>query len=114
MGTAGQDFEQAGAVWLQKQGLTIVERNWRCRFGEIDLIARHGSVLVFVEVRARRSSRYGGAGASIVMAKRQRLLRSARQYLAGLATEPPCRFDALLFDGAGCSQPEWLQNVFDD
>lgn len=110
----GQQYEQAAARWLEQQGLTIVARNWRCRQGEIDVVARHGEVLVFVEVRARSSAAFGGAAASIGRSKRERLLRAARHYLATLASEPPCRFDALLFDGADCSRPQWLQNVFDD
>jgi putative endonuclease len=64
-----------------RQGLTIVGRNFRTRFGEIDLIARDGSTLVFVEVRLRTSSRFGGAAESITTAKRARLVAAAREYL---------------------------------
>jgi putative endonuclease len=96
---------------LQRAGLKLVERNYRCRFGEIDLIVREGSTLVFVEVRMRTSERFGGAAASITSAKRAKLLRTARHYLAGIARAPQCRFDALLVNGRNYSI-EWLKNAF--
>lgn len=108
----GKDAERQAAAWLQRHGLSVVEHNWSCRFGEIDLIARDGDTLVFVEVRQRTRQDFGGAAASITPAKRERLLATARQYLAGLRHEPACRFDALLFDG-GVAEPQWLQNIFD-
>lgn len=109
----GFEAEAQAARWLQQHGLSIVCRNWRCRFGEIDLIAQDGSTLVFVEVRARSHGSFGGAAASITAAKRERLLTAARQYLSTLPAEPVCRFDAVIFDGADLSRPQWLQNIFD-
>lgn len=109
----GAEAETRAATWLEKQGLTIVQRNWRCRFGEIDLIATHGTTLVFVEVRSRARSDFGDAAASITPAKRERLLTAARQYLSRLPSEPPCRFDAVVFDGPESNAPRWLQNIFD-
>ncbi len=107
----GRRAEDAAAIFLQQHGLTLVERNYHCRFGEIDLIARDGGTLVFVEVRMRASDAFGGAAASITAAKREKLLRTARHYLSGLARTPACRFDALLIH-AGDNAPEWLKNVF--
>ncbi len=107
----GRHAEDAAAMFLQQQGLTLVERNYHCRFGEIDLIARDGDTLVFVEVRMRTSNAFGGAAASITAAKRDKLLRAARHYLSGCARTPACRFDALLINGTG-NAPEWLKNVF--
>src|SRR5687768_16598307 len=69
---------------------------YRCRLGEIDLVARDGGTTVFVEVRRRASSPCGGAAASITTAKRLKLLKAARHYLSRLGTMPECRFDALL------------------
>lgn len=109
----GFEAEERAAQWLQQRGLSMVCRNWHCRFGEIDLIARDGETLVFVEVRARTHGSFGGAAASITAAKRERLLKAARQYLSALPEEPACRFDAVIFDGADTNQPQWLQNIFD-
>lgn len=111
MTTRGDDAEQRAAAYLQRAGLQLVERNYRCRFGEIDLIAREGTTLVFVEVRMRTSERFGGAAASITATKQAKLLRTARHYLAGLARAPQCRFDALLVNGNDGSI-EWLKNAF--
>ena len=113
MRDSGRRAEDAAAIFLQQRGLIIVERNYQCRYGEIDLIARDGDALVFVEVRMRKSSAFGGAAASITPAKRDKLLRAARHYLSGCARTPPCRFDALLIDG-GNAAPDWLKNVFSD
>lgn len=110
----GQHAEDLAAVFLQQQGLVLIERNYRCRFGEIDLIARDGKTLVFVEVRMRASARFGGAAASITAAKRDKLTRTARHYLAtGNARPPACRFDALLVSGS-VQEIEWLKNAFEE
>ena len=111
MGGRGEAAEALAAAYLQRAGLKLVERNYRCRFGEIDLIARDGPTLVFVEVRMRSSERFGGAAASITAAKQLKLLRAARHYLSGTASAPPCRFDALLVNGNDHSI-EWLKNAF--
>lgn len=99
------------AAFLEQKGLRVIERNYRCRLGEIDLVAREGATTVFVEVRQRSSAAFGGAAASITAAKRQRLLRAARHYLSRLRTLPPCRFDALLIEGDP-PRIEWLRNAF--
>ena len=94
-----------------RQGLTIVGRNFRTRFGEIDLIARYGRTLVFVEVRMRRSMRYGGALESITAAKRARMLAAANGYLAMLGREPACRFDVVVMQSADGRDVAWRQDV---
>ena len=111
MSARGRDAENLAATFLQRAGLTLVARNYRCRFGEIDLIVRDGHTLVFVEVRMRSTDRYGGAAASITRAKRAKLLRAARHYIANIAQTPACRFDALLVNGNDRSI-EWLKNAF--
>ena len=111
MSQRGRHAEDLAAAYLQGQGLAVVERNYRCRFGEIDLIARDGATLVFVEVRMRASGNFGGAIASITAAKRAKLLRTARHYLAGNSRAPACRFDALLVSGPDHTI-EWLKNAF--
>ncbi len=106
----GLAFERQAAAYLETKGLTILERNWRCPGGEIDLIARHGEVLVFVEVRARSSMTFGGALASIDHRKRRRIVNSAERYLQGLGCTPPCRFDVVAIGAGG--QIEWLMAAF--
>lgn len=108
----GQQAESRAEAFLVAQGLVPVARNWRCRFGEIDLVMRDGATLVFVEVRSRRRSDFGGAAASVTAAKQHKLVAAARQYLAGLKSVPPCRFDVVALNGDAA--PEWLQNAIDD
>lgn len=109
MPASGPQAEQAAALYLTGRGLQLVEKNYRCRFGEIDLIMRAGATLVFVEVRSRRSQAFGGAGASIDTHKQHKLIAAAQHYLAQLGKTPPCRFDALLFEG---EEIEWIPNAF--
>lgn len=105
--------EQWAAQYLQGQGLKSIEQNFRGRFGEIDLIMQDGASLVFIEVRMRRNHDFGGAAASIDTRKQQRIIRTAQQYLAGLAHIPPCRFDVVLMDDAQGHNVQWLKNAFD-
>ena len=111
MTTPGGRAEALAATFLLQQGLAIVARNFRTRFGEIDLIARDGRVLVFVEVRMRRSVRYGGAVESITSRKRARLVAAASGYLAMIGREPPCRFDAILMRSLDAATIEWRRDV---
>ena len=111
MNDLGVDAEAMAAAFLESRGLTIVARNYRCRMGEIDLVARDGAITVFVEVRKRASSAYGGAAASITSAKRLKLTRTARHYLSRLTTLPQCRFDAVLIQGEP-PRIEWVRNAF--
>lgn len=107
----GVEAETMAAAFLERRGLTIVVRNYRCRLGEIDLVARDGGTTVFVEVRSRATSAFGGAAASITPAKRLKLLKTARHYLSRLRTAPECRFDALLIEGEP-PRIEWIRNAF--
>lgn len=99
------------AAYLEANGLSIVARNVRSRYGEIDLVAREHDTIVFVEVRLRRSERFGGASASITAAKRDRLIAAAESYLAKLPRIPPCRIDALLLDSLDASRIEWVRDI---
>ena len=108
---AGAQAETLAAEFLAARGLAIVERNFRCRRGELDLIARDGEMLVFVEVRLRRRDDFGGAAASITAAKRARMIAAAGLYLAGLPRTPPCRFDAIVMDSLDSARIEWLRNI---
>ncbi|HEX7972443.1 MAG TPA: YraN family protein [Thiobacillus sp.] len=108
----GQSAESRAAAFLKTHGLKLVVRNWRCRFGEIDLVMQDGATLVFVEVRLRNRNDFGGAAASVTPAKQKKLLAAARQYLTTLETLPRCRFDVVALSGSNA--PEWIKNAFDD
>jgi putative endonuclease len=118
---AGAAAEQAACAHLQAQGCTIVARNARYKEGELDIVARQGTLLLFVEVRQRASSRFGGAGASVDQFKRKRLLRAAQHFLlehygdGGASARrtggwPACRFDVVTADANGVT--EWIQDAF--
>jgi len=107
----GDAAEALAASFHARQGLRVLERNWRVRGGEIDLICADNGCLVFVEVRLRSNSQFGGAGASITTAKQRRIVLAARHYLAG-KREQPCRFDAVLLDGLSEARLEWIKNAF--
>lgn len=111
MNRGGEEAELLAASYLEARGLRILQRNYQCRFGEIDLIAQQGAVVVFVEVRRRSSDAFGGAAASITQSKRRKLLRTARYYLAGRSPAPPCRFDALLIQGTPPAI-DWIRDAF--
>ena len=113
----GDRAEAQALEHLIGAGLVLVQRNYRvargprARGGEVDLVMRdRDGTLVFVEVRARRDGRFGGAAASIGAAKRQRLVFAASHYLRRLASPPPCRFDVVAVDG---DRVEWLRGAFD-
>ena len=106
----GRQGEDRALVHLEAQGLTLLERNFLCKSGEIDLIMLEGPMLVFVEVRQRASSRFGGAVYSVTPAKQQRLLRAAQYYLLRHKIPPPCRFDLVAIDDEKLS---WIQNALE-
>ncbi len=107
----GREAERLAGHYLEGQGLRIVERNFRVRGGEIDLICREGRCLVFVEVRLRGRSDFGGAAASITAQKRQRLVLAARHYLQR-SPEADCRFDCILLERLDGNAIEWIKNAF--
>ncbi len=111
MNRRGAPAENLAAAFLERQGLSILERNYRCRFGEIDLVASSGAALVFVEVRARESGAFGGAAGSITAAKRRRIVAAARHYLAKHRVRRACRFDVVLIQGRE-QEIEWLTDAF--
>lgn len=108
----GHEAEEIAATYLQQFSLTLIERNYRSRFGEIDLIMQENDILVFVEVRMRTQNTFGGAAFSITPVKQAKLLRTARHYLAKIDTHPPCRFDVILLSGINGKKIEWIQNAF--
>jgi putative endonuclease len=108
MNRAGARAEDLCADLLSASGLRVIERNWRCRHGEIDLIAEERGTLVFAEVRMRSPGNFGGAAESVTAAKRSRLIAAARLYLSR-KPEVVCRFDVFL---VGAARVEWIRNAF--
>ena len=96
---------------MRRAGLQLLARNWRCRHGEIDLIAQEGGTLVFAEVRYRRNGRFGGAAESVTAAKQARLIAAARLYLMR-RPDADCRFDVLLLDSLEAERIRWIRNAF--
>ena len=90
--------EDAAAALLLAKGMSVIEKNFRAKVGEIDLVAKDRDEIVFVEVRARASSSFGGAAASIGGAKRRKLIKAARVWLQTRAYTGPCRFDVVAVD----------------
>lgn len=109
----GRESESLACRYLEQHGLQLLERNWRSRFGEIDLVLREGATIVFVEVRLRTSATYGGAAESIDRRKRARLLAAARLYLAGRRA-PPCRFDVVLLESLDPPRIEWIRDAISE
>ena len=113
----GEDGESRALAYLLARGLTLVRRNYRvaagpnARGGEIDLILRESDgTLVFVEVRTRKGSGFGGAAGSVSAAKQRSVIFAARCYLRAFASPPACRFDVVAIEGAHI---EWLRGAFD-
>ncbi|UHD18906.1 YraN family protein [Thiocapsa bogorovii] len=97
-------------MYLKRRHLQPIARNHRCRFGEIDLVMRDGETLVFVEVRYRRSDRFGSPAETVDRRKQQRLTAAASHYLQAHPTVLPCRFDVVAVSGG--DRIEWIKNAF--
>lgn len=111
----GAAAERAAADWLSARGLTIIERNYSCRRGEIDLIAWDGEHLIFAEVRYRSRSDYGNPEETVDRNKQRRIIAAAQWYLLQQPQyeEYPCRFDVLVNDGAQTDGHfNWIQDAF--
>ena len=111
----GDIYETQAREHLQSSGCVILGHQLQCPAGELDLVMRDGSTLVFVEVRQRASSTFGGAAASVTYAKQRRVLRAARWFLRQLVHEhfggatPHCRIDVLAFEPTGLV---WHRDAF--
>ena len=113
----GDDAESLALAYLQRQGLVLVQRNYRvaggphARGAEVDLILRdRDGTLVFVEVRSRAGASHGGALASVGSTKQRRIVRAAQHYLLRLPVLPACRFDVVALDAGRIS---WVKAAFD-
>jgi putative endonuclease len=111
----GRRFEERAASILCAQGCEILAQNFTSRFGEIDIIAKDGDELVFVEVRFRRSSRYGTPLETVNFRKRRKIYRTAQWYLMQLKQPwPRCRFDILSIEGQGATTFLLTKHAFDE
>lgn len=115
----GDEAERLAEKFLLKHGLRCIDRNYHCRFGEIDLILHEPNpqnkaenILVFTEVRLRKNAGFGGAAASIGHHKQRRIIAAAQHYLSGLREQPQCRFDAVLLNDLSGDGIEWIKDAF--
>lgn len=106
----GSEAESRACHFLEQQGCTIIARNWHCRFGEIDIIAKNGHTYLFIEVKYRKNQQFGGSAYSITPAKLGKISRSVEAYLQTYnLTSAACRIDAILIEGT--ATPVWIQNL---
>jgi putative endonuclease len=110
LGLAGED---AACAELERRGYAILARRYRTRAGEVDLVARDGQTVVFVEVKTRATEAFGGGAAAVTWRKRQRLVRVAMEFLArsGLV-HAPCRFDVVVVTPAVVPRVEVYPHAF--
>ena len=106
----GKRGEALAVTYLESRGYRIVECNFRCRLGELDIVAMDGSTLVFVEVRSKASGQHGGAIATVTRAKQARVARVAQAYLSMRRPRfESCRFDVIGITGG---QLEHIEDAF--
>jgi len=104
----GDEGELQALHYLEQAGLRLIQKNFLCKGGEIDLIMRDGDSLVFIEVRTRSSIQFGGALASVTPAKQKKMWHAAQVVLLQQSGQPACRFDVVAIDAG---KIHWLQNV---
>ena len=92
---AGDRGEAMAAEYLRENGYELLASQFRCRFGEIDLIARRGDILCFVEVKLRKNDRFGAASDAVTAVKQEKLRKAAASWLASHECEAPARFDVI-------------------
>jgi len=111
----GAQFERMAQEHLEGEGLEFVERNYRCKRGELDLVMRDEDDVVFVEVRYRRSTDYGSGAESVDARKRAKLIAAASHWLLAhpAMANAPCRFDVVSMSGAPANpQVDWIRDAF--
>ena len=106
----GQQYEELALRYLLDRGLVLIARNYRCRWGELDLLMEEQGTLIVVEVRFRKSDRYGGALESVTAKKQARVVAATKHYIMTHKINQPIRFDVLAITGD--SQLDWIKNAF--
>ncbi len=109
---SGKNAEDAAYQYLLEQGLKPVGRNFRCKLGELDILMRDGQALVIVEVRYRKTSRYGTAAETVTVAKQSRIIAATYCFLSSSPhyKDCPIRFDVVALSGDG--NMNWIKNAF--
>ncbi|KTC80912.1 putative endonuclease distantly related to archaeal Holliday junction resolvase [Legionella cherrii] len=109
----GRIAEEKALAYLKTQGLKLITQNYRCRLGEIDLIMRDKEALVFIEVRSRISTQFGGGIASVTYAKRQKIIKTATLFMLEHQKydQFALRFDVIGIDGKSASI-NWIKDAF--
>lgn len=111
----GKEAEQYAERYLSKQKLKLIERNYRCRMGEIDLIMLDQQTLVFVEVRKRSHREFGGAAASVSYQKQAKIIKTAQMFLSQYPQyqNKICRFDVIAYEyDSAPDKPLWYKDAF--
>ena len=111
----GREGEDAAEAYLKKKGYRIIEKNFRCKLGEIDIIAEQGGVVVFIEVKARAGHQYGHPFNAVTPSKQRKIIQVAQSFLAKhRLLEKPTRFDVvgLTADPESAFKVELLENAF--
>ena len=109
----GKQSELLAQRHLERKGLRLLQSNYRCRSGEIDLIMQDGETLVFVEVRYRKHTGFGTACESVTGSKQRKLLACASHYLQRMGAATPCRFDVVGITGENDrTSIEWIRDAF--
>lgn len=108
----GQNAETQARLFLEKNGLRLLEKNYRCPGGEIDLIMQDENFHIFIEVRMRKNLEHGNSSESVTRAKQKRVIRSALHFLQKnrLIDRVDCRFDVLTIDDG---KMNWIKNAFE-
>ncbi len=116
MRALGDPFEQRARRELERAGLSLLACNYNTRHGELDLVIRDGTIVVFVEVRYRKSASHGDAAASVTASKQARLILGAQHWLAAHPQHArcACRFDVVSYDGpVNAVRTHWLRGAFE-
>ncbi len=106
----GEKSEQIALQYLVKQGLIAIDKNYHCKHGELDLIMRDQQTLVIIEVRYRKSKKFGGAEESITATKQSRIIATTQHYLLVNKIKSAIRFDVIAMSGN--NEINWIKNAF--
>ena len=106
----GAQYENLALKFLLAQGLTLIERNFNCKCGELDLLMEDSGSLVIIEVRFRKNNRYGSALESVTQTKQARIIAATEYYILTHKIDQPMRFDVLAITGD--APPVWVKNAF--
>jgi len=107
----GEPYEEQASLFLKAAGFEILDRNWSCPMGELDIVARKGGTVAFVEVRARASDRYGSPAETVSRAKRAKIIKAAMAYIKARNVKA----ETLRFDFIGITpgaEPEHIEDAF--